>query len=244
MSTKVKLVKKQSATQQPNEGKKSFVAQNVKVVKDDYVLDNTVGNEEEEVTTLENLRILEAAMVIDRRTIRSGLQRIEDNVGFANMTSTDKEAAARSFALSNFTNTYTQFPNVWDRIWNGFSDFHEPAVVSRTRRFRFASSIIYNTAIPTAANIIINRFITPITANSINLWTAYVEFGKQGTEYGDGGEYVMDYIHSTVGTSFELAGLREDLTGSLQPLPGMLTVDQIIESIDDALLRGILRTTL
>ena len=181
---------------------------------------------------------------IDGKAFRQALQRLDANKGGAvNMTAEEKQYAGRKFAFADPADTINEFPDVRDRINNGFSDFHNIAVSSRLERFRFASSVIYNTVDAATVPSVISAFITPVTANSISLWTSFVEFGIEGTAFGDS-EGIMDFVRSTVGTAWEPTngtetGLRELIQNNMQAVTGNLTVDQVLDAIENALIEGI-----
>ena len=235
MPRKIKLKKLKSINHDPQtESLKSFVAKNVSVVKVDAILDAT----EEEVTTLENLRAAKSIMLVDNRAFRSGLQRLDElKGGAAGMNNEEKTYCGTRFAFSNPTDLLTEYPNVRDRINNGMYSFHSPAVKDRESRFEYAASIIYNTVDVVAADTVITKFITPQTGGSIDMYTAYVKFGKEGSDFGDADYFVIDYVNST-GTYLN-AGLKEDIQNNMQAAPGNLTVTEVINAINNVLIEGI-----
>jgi len=233
MGRKIKLVKKKTDSPAPSK-KRKFVREKVKVQRDDYVLEV----DEEEVTTHDFLQIAKDINKIDRKTYRAGLQRFDEITPTSEMTPTEKSAVGVTFSFSNPMDLIAQFPDVRDRINNGLDDFHTPSVEARKKRFRYASSIIYNVVNPASVPDIIRTFTTPVQGTSESLWTGYTEFGLEGTAFGDA-EGIMDYIRSTVGTTWELNGLREAMTGNMQPVPNNLTVDQSIDAIEAVLIDGI-----
>jgi len=234
MAKKIKFVKKLTDNHVEGESIRAFLRDHVKIKKEDYVL----AGDEEECTTLQLLRTAKNIGRIDRKAFRAGLQRLDEIKPTENMTPDEKQAVGVTFSFANPADLFAEFPDVRDRINNGMSDFHTPAVESRKKRFRYASSIIYNVVNPLSVPAIINIFITPVTAGSISLWTGYTEFGLEGTAFGDS-EGVMDYIRSVTGTTWANNGLREAIEGNMQPVAGNLTVDQAIAAIETALIDGI-----
>ena len=236
---KIKLIKKQIDVL-GNMNLFDFAAQKISVVPEDYVLIVEQGLEEEEVTTLENLKILYNIGKIDFRAFRFGLVRLDELKGGAvGMSSEEKAIAAVHFAFDSGADLIAEVPEIRDRIKNGFHSFHVPAIESRKARFRYSCSIIYNTVNPVNVANLITIFTTPVTPGEISLWISYIEFGIEGTEYGDS-EGLLDYIHSVVGTTWEANGLREEITGNLQAAPNNLTVDEILVAIENVLINGIL----
>lgn len=229
---KVKL-KKKIADNQGSMPKGEFVAKYVKIVKSDDV----IAPDEEEVTTLDNLKAAKNLMLMDKKAFRGGLQRLDELKGGAvGMSAEEKMYVGTRFAFANPVDLISEFPDIRDRISNGVHTFHTPAVESRKKRFRYASSIIYNTVDPAVVPSVIDVFITPVTAQNISLWTSYTEFGIEGTQFGDG-DGIMDYIRST--GAWTGTGLREAITGNLQVVPGNLTVDEILDAIENVLIDGI-----
>ncbi len=241
MSRKIKLVKKTADVQQPEQPLRDFVAKSVRVEKEDYVLDVSIGNQEQEVTTIDNLRAAKAIMKIDQRAFRAGIRRIDQNNGGATGMSTEEKLfAGLTFAFSNPADLLTEVPEVRDRIWNGMSDLHEPSVFDRMKRFRYASSIIYNTVDSATAKTVVRKMTTTLIAGNINIWLAYVEFGLEGTTFdASDGEAIMDYILSVVGTAFGGAGLLEDIQNNMQPTQGNLSAQEVITAIENVLIEGI-----
>lgn len=235
MGRKNKIIKKTSVSQGA-ENIRKFLASEAKVVDDTYIL----KSDEEEITNFDNARILKEVVPkdVDARVFRGLMQRIDEIKGGAEyMTDSEKNACASAFAFSNPMDTLTEVPDLWDRVWFGFSDFHQPAIEARKRRFQFCSSIIYNCIDSATAAEIINKFVTPTVSGNVNMWTSYVEFGIEGTEFGDA-EAIIDYIESVVGTEFENNGLKESLTGKIYPNL-TITEDDIIKFIKDCLVGGI-----
>lgn len=82
--------------------------------------------------------------------------------------------------------------------WNAIVGDIFSSIVSKTDKIEIIQDVLYATVpkINDVANTIV-----------VNLFDYYVEFGMEGTEQGDG-EAIYNYLDSTVGTSFELTGLR------------------------------------
>jgi hypothetical protein len=222
---KVKLKKKKSASQQPNESPREFALNNIDIVQDTDVL----GGDEEEVTTINNMRLLRSGLVMDARSYRSALMRLEDNAGgFNNLDEDIQEELARTFA-TNPVNVVTKFPDFWERVRNGHDDFHKKQVEARAERFRWCASVIYNACTSTAAAFIIGKMIQK------GFWTLYVEFGVE-SQAEDGIESLFDYVNSTAGTSYEGAGLLEDGQGNMNA--GTITNIEMVLRIDECLRLG------
>lgn len=224
---KIKLKKKTTDVQLPDESDKQYILRTTTVVDADLALQPN----EEEVTSLVNLRIMRNGLQVDSRAFRSGLMRIEENKGgFINVDEQTQDELARRFA-TNIANVYAKFPDVWQRITNGFQDFHSPMVEARKDRFRWCASVIYNTVIPNVAAVVIGKMITN------GFWTLYVEFGVEGTTEGDN-VCLFDYVNSVVATPFELNGLLEDITGNM--IPNTITESECITHINNCLRSGIM----
>lgn len=227
MAKKVKLKRNNSATQGENESIAQFVVRTTEVVDESATIDAS----ESEVTTLENLNLMRSYKQIDDRAYRSGLRRLEDNAGgFANLTSNEKTEVARRFATDHI-NVVSEFPSFWDRVWNGYSDFHSPQVEARSQRFKWCAALIYNSVLPNASGVIIGKMIT----NGYH--TTYIDFGTESLA-DDGVEGLLDYTKSAIGTSKVGAGLLEDATGNM--IPGTITELELIQKINDCLELGIL----
>ena len=222
---KIKLKKKKSASKQPNESNRDFVLNNINVVRAEDVL----PTDEEEVTTLENMRLLRSGLVLDARGYRSALQRLEDNAGgFANVDADVQDELAFQFATEP-SNIAAKYPDFWDRVRNGYEDFHSPMVESRAKRFRWCASVIYNACVPAARAVIIGKMI------SLGFWTLYVEFGIESLA-DDGIESLFDYVNSTAGTSYEVNGLLEDANGNM--VPSTITKEEMVLRINNCLELG------
>jgi len=224
---KIKLKKKTSDIQFAEESDKQYILRTTTVVDSDLDLQP----DEEEVTSLGNLRIMRNGLQVDSRAFRSGLMRLEENAGgFSNVDEQTQDELARRFA-TDIANVYAKFPNVWQRITNGFSDFHSPMVEARKDRFRWCASVIYNTVIPSIAAVVIGKIITN------GFWTLYVEFGVEGTTEGDG-VCLFDYVNSVALTPFEFSGLLEDITGNM--IPNTIVENECITRINDCLRSGVM----
>lgn len=235
MGRKIKMIKKTADTYNEGESVRDFVSSKVEIKKEDYVL----AVDEEEVTdNLDFLRAAKDIKKVDRKAFRSGLQRLDEiRGGASNMNPLEKQLVGATFSFANGADLLAEYPDVRDRINNGVHDFHSPAVESRRERFRYAASIIYNTVNEAAADTVIDKFTTPQTVNNISLWTAYTEFGKEGSAFGDADCYIMDFVRST--GAFLANGLSELITDNLQAVPNNLTVSEILDAIENVLIDGI-----
>lgn len=225
MANKVKLKKKKSASQQPEETPREFALNNIDLVEDTEVL----PADEEEVTTLDNVRLLRSGLILDERSYRSALMRMEDNAGgFNNLPEEIQDELARTFA-TDAINVVAKYPDFWDRVRNGCKDFHKKQVQAREKRFRWCASVIYNACTPTAAATIIGKMIQN------GFWVLYVEFGVESLA-DDGIPSLFDYVLSTAGTPYDNAGLLEDSNGQMNA--GTITNVEMVERITDCLKLG------
>lgn len=226
MAKVIKIIQDSTISQLPNEDIIMYIGRVAKIVPSEYILQLN----EIEITSIEVLNILKKAFIIDRRSYRSGLIRVEElAAGFSNLTQAEQEELSRKFA-TNSVNIATTITDIWERIANGLTDFHEPMVESRTDRFRWCASAISNTVLKTASSVVIG---TMITNGFVSL---YVDFGVEGTSEGDG-VALFDYVNSTIGTPFENNGLLQDITGNM--IPGTIDENTLINVINNALKYGI-----
>jgi len=208
-----------------------FVRTKVRVEKDTYTLLGT----EEETTTLAYLTSALSLRMIDSKAFRTGLMQLVANAGgFANLTAIEKKIVAIHFA-STGTDVASEFPLLWDRVSNGMSSFHSNGIESREQRMRWCESLIYNTVLSATATTVINRIITPVTADKGSLWSNYIRYGREGTQSGDP-EGLFDYVNSVTGTTFVTNGLLEDITGGTT---GEIPESEIIQRVNDCLQYGI-----
>lgn len=223
---KIKLKKKKTVNPQPTDNLYLFANDNIDVVDVNY----TLSTDEEEITDLQWLRLLKAIFKIDDRTFREGLKRIDENNVFANLDQETKDELAKRFA-TDISNVMTVYPNFWDRVMNGYREFHSPQVQARSQRFKWCAALIYNAVLPAGAGVIIGKMI------SNGFHTTYVDFGTESLA-DDGVEGLFDYVQSTTGTSFANAGLLEDATGNM--ITGTITETELVTRIMDCLKLGIM----
>jgi len=223
----MKLVRKNTDAKGAKESNNSYIVRTTRIVDTNYV----VPGDETDVTDLNGLKTLFTAKAMDFKQYRSSLQHL-DSVGGQN-AATKKEIALR-FAASNPADIVAEFPNVWDRVWNGLDDFHLPSIEARARRFHWCSSLLNNTLPGIVANTIVNRITTPVSANEGSLSDSYIYFGREGTTQNDP-EGITDYIRSKVGTTYENNGLAEDITSTT----GEVAEADIINHITNCIEQGI-----
>ncbi len=132
----------------------------------------------------------------DYKCIRKCIATIAAITGWGNLSTTEQQLVAQYFATvkSNRDEHYT----TEQQIELGKA-FHAYSVEARAHRVNQVRLELYNRLLPAE--------IATIMVNIGNLDNYYVFNGHEGTESGDP-EGLYDFLDATVGTSYELTGVR------------------------------------
>lgn len=189
-------------------------------VTDDYDFE---ANDATDVTDIDTLTLFLDYNRFDYMVFRSALAVYAATVGFANLTSAQKDIVAANLAAS--LSDCATVHDLQTRIENG-NRLHARSIEARTQRVRYASSEVYNRLVKADRDAVITELV------SSGLRDLYVEFGRKGTLEGDE-EALFDYIEARAGTSHEATGLAQK---GYTPIVG--TLDDLVARVMDILKNG------
>ena len=172
----------------------------------------------QDVTSIENWDQFNHVIRKDYKFLRQQIKILVQNTGWTNLTQLEKQIAVKYFVVSK--QRRDQRYTMKEQIILGLV-WHKESVKARQIRFDYAAMEIWNRLTRTEARTIVNQIEADALSNK------YIQFGTEGIQKGDP-EGLFDYIESSVGTSYENAGL---LQTRYTPV-GMTLVELSVRLID------------